>query len=169
MGQVWRKSSDSGYIQQGFWSFQHVDIIVERFQWRGTLMGLVWISTKFIYLLYFIFTLSNRCYNITCKGMQFQPCNLREIMRHHVMRACWWCKPLKCLHSCQLSVSRFGKTRIWSNSGTIKKQIIGSWLECSCQVMDALGKMLSTQEPRLAQGNMTLMLGNLSCTSITQW
>ena len=42
--------------------------------------------------------------------------------------------------------SGFGRTKIWSNSGTIKKQIIGSWLECSCQVMDAFGKLLSTKD-----------------------
>ena len=56
--------------------------------------------------------------------------------------------PLKFMHACQLSVAGLKKLKFDKIVPLYKTMTIGSRLDCFCQVMDALGKLLSTQKPR---------------------
>ena len=67
--------------------------------------------------------------------MQFEPCNLPNVI------------------NMGLEKLKFDKI-----VPLYKTMTIGSRLDCVCQVMDTLGKLKSTQKPRVGRGYMTLTL-----------
>ena len=126
-------------------------------------------------ILYFHINLSNRCYNISNKGMQFQPCNLYNIMLHHVMHACWWCNwsHWNAYTPVNFQWVSLGKLKFDQIVAPLKNKLLvhGYRVQlssnlCTWEVAKHSRTLTCTRQH---DSYTSLVLGNLSCTSITQW